>query len=98
MFLGHVGSGTETNLTKNGFSGCIQGFVIGDEEFNLEEAAMSLNPDEKYGNMSFTDKRYSIRSTCIIYTVYVKIHFKEFFVIPVQSSKVKIDIPILIKF
>ncbi|KAG8179803.1 hypothetical protein JTE90_025970, partial [Oedothorax gibbosus] len=49
MFLGHVGSGTETNLTKNGFSGCIQGFVIGDEEFDLEQAAMTLNPDEKYG-------------------------------------------------
>lgn len=69
MFLGHVGSGTETNLTKNGFSGCIQGFVIGDEEFNLEEAAMTLNPDEKYGNMSFTEKRYTIKVYCVYIVV-----------------------------
>ncbi|GFR22715.1 protocadherin-like wing polarity protein stan [Trichonephila clavata] len=49
MFLGHVGSGTETNLTKNGFAGCIQGFMIGDKIFDLEEAALTTNPDEKYG-------------------------------------------------
>ncbi|XP_035206106.1 neurexin-1-like, partial [Stegodyphus dumicola] len=49
MFLGHVGSGTETNFTKYGFTGCIQGFVIGDEVFDLEAAAQTSNPDEKYG-------------------------------------------------
>ncbi|XP_055933048.1 axotactin-like [Argiope bruennichi] len=49
MFLGHVGSGTETNLTKGGFAGCIQGFMIGNQTFDLEKAATTTNPDEKYG-------------------------------------------------
>lgn len=49
IFLGHVGSGTETNFTKGGFVGCIQGFMIGDELFDLEAAAESSAADEKYG-------------------------------------------------
>lgn len=49
MFLGHVGSGTETNFTKRGFSGCLQGFKIGDELFDLDAAASSTNPDEISG-------------------------------------------------
>lgn len=49
IFLGHVGSGTETNFTKRGFIGCIQGFMIGDEMFDLEAAADTTVPDEKYG-------------------------------------------------
>ena len=47
--MGHVGSGTETNFTKRGFVGCIQGFMIGDEMFDLEAAADTTVPDEKYG-------------------------------------------------
>lgn len=47
--MGHVGSGTESNFTKRGFVGCIQGFMIGDEMFDLEAAADTSVPDEKYG-------------------------------------------------
>lgn len=49
IFLGHVGSGTETNFTKHGFVGCIQGFMIGEDIFDLEAAAEATHADEIFG-------------------------------------------------